>query len=215
MAVVQTKLKVTHQSAAIKVAGTAGAATISLANLLPHISPIYGVGTISTANADKTVTGVGTAFVAGMVGAEIYDTTGALIGVVDTVTNGLALELVDDAAVIVTTADYGIAYASQVIDGDPEVSITGVGWAGDTDGVISIARNSVVVMTLQANAAGYLDFGGQGMIPDTVEKASDIVVTISGAQAECWLTLRKLNGYQTTVQPEQFGVYDNPAVVGS
>jgi hypothetical protein len=70
-------------------------------------------------------------------------------------------------------------------------------------------------MTLQANAAGALYFDGQTMIPENIEEASDIVVTISGAQAECWLKLRKVSGYKTTIEPEQFGPYDNPAVAGS
>lgn len=106
--------------------------------------------------------------------------------------------------------------ATQVLDGAVQkVSIVGVNWAGASDGIITISRNSVVVMTLQANAAGMLLFDGQTMIPDTTEEASNIVVTISGAQAECWLKLRKTSGYKTTVEPEQFGPYDNPAVAGS
>jgi hypothetical protein len=96
-----------------------------------------------------------------------------------------------------------------------QVSIVGVTWTGAADGIITITRNSVVVMTLQANAAGALYFDGQTMIPENIEEASDIVVTISGAQAECWLKLRKVSGYKTTIEPEQFGPYDNPAVAGS
>lgn len=106
--------------------------------------------------------------------------------------------------------------AGQALDGDTQkVSITGVTWAGATNGVITITRNSIVIMTLQANAAGMLYFDGQSMVPDNIEEASDIVVTISEAQAECWLKLRKVSGYKTTIEPEQFGPYDNPAVAGS
>lgn len=70
-------------------------------------------------------------------------------------------------------------------------------------------------MTLQANAAGMLYFDGQTMPPESIEDSSDVVVTISGAQAECWLKLRKTAGYKTTIEPEQFGHYDDPSVAGA
>lgn len=118
------------------------------------------------------------------------------------------------AATIDLSAD--LVAAGQVLDGATQkVSITGVNWAGAPDGVITISRNSVTIMTLQANAAGMMYFDGQSMIPDNIEEASDIVVTVSGAQSECWLKLRKVSGYKTTIEPEQFGPYDNPAVAGS
>jgi hypothetical protein len=120
----------------------------------------------------------------------------------------------DAAATIDLSAD--LVAAGQALDGATQkVSIVGVTWTGAADGIITITRNSVVVMTLQANAAGALYFDGQTMIPENIEEASDIVVTISGAQAECWLKLRKVSGYKTTIEPEQFGPYDNPAVAGS
>jgi hypothetical protein len=118
------------------------------------------------------------------------------------------------AATIDLSAD--LVAAGQVLDGDVQkASITGVTWTGAPDGVVTITRNGVVIMTLQAGAVGMLYFDGQTMIPDNIEEASDLVVTISGAQSECWLKLRKISGYKTTVEPEQFGSYDNPAVAGS
>lgn len=118
------------------------------------------------------------------------------------------------AATVDLSAD--LVAAGQVLDGATQkVSIVGVTWTGAADGIVTIARNSVTIMTLQANAAGMLYFDGQTMIPDNLEESSDIVVTISGAQAECWLKLRKTSGYKTTVEPEQFGHYDDPTVAGS
>ena len=103
-----------------------------------------------------------------------------------------------------------------VLDGNTQtVNIVGLVWTGSTGGIVTISRNNVVVMTLQANAAGMLFFDGQTMVAESTENTSDIVVTISGAQAECWLKLRKVSGYKTTVEPEQFGHYDNPSVAGS
>lgn len=104
----------------------------------------------------------------------------------------------------------------QVLDGSTQkVSIIGVNWSGASGGLVTITRNNVVIMSLQTSSAGMLNFDGQQMNPENTEEASNIVVTISGAQAECWLRLRKTFGYKTTIEPEQFSIYDNPAVAGS
>lgn len=98
------------------------------------------------------------------------------------------------------------------------VNIVGVTWTGAANGIITIGRGvsgATTVMTLQANSCNQLDFAGQEMIPDTIANTTDITVTISGAQAECWLKVRKISGYKTTIEPEQFGSLDNPAVAGS
>lgn len=94
--------------------------------------------------------------------------------------------------------------------GTQEVQITGVTWSGASSGVVTITRNSVTIMTLLCTGGpGHLDFTGEEMIPDSIENDQNIVVTISGAQAECWLRLRKSAGYNTKIQPEQFGIYDD------
>jgi len=82
--------------------------------------------------------------------------------------------------------------------GTPTVNIAAVTWTGAVAGVITITRNSVVVMTLNAGASGFLDFGGQLFPPDSTENTSNIVVTISGGQSECWIRLRKVSGYKNT-----------------
>ena len=106
--------------------------------------------------------------------------------------------------------------STQALDGATQtVNIIGLVWTGATDGIITITRNNVIITTLQANAAGMLYFDGQSMIPDTIQNTSDIVVTISGAQAECWLRLRKVGGFATKVETAVFGSYDNETVVGS
>lgn len=119
------------------------------------------------------------------------------------------------AAATIDLSDDLVA-SGQLVDGATQkVSITGLTWTGGADGLITITRNNVVITTLQANAAGMLYFDGQSMPPDTVSDTYDIVVTISGAQCECWLKLRKLSGYKTTIEPEQFGHYDDPTQAGS
>lgn len=93
--------------------------------------------------------------------------------------------------------------------GTQVVNIVGMQWTGAAGGVITIQRNTTVVAILQANSAGELDFGGQMMTPENTNNTSDIVVTISGAAAQCWLRLRKSAGYNTKIQPEQYGIYDD------
>ena len=118
------------------------------------------------------------------------------------------------AATIDISAD--LLASTQALDGATQtVNIIGLVWTGATDGIITITRNSVVITTLQANAAGMLYFDGQSMIPDTIQNTSDIVVTISGAQAECWLRLRKVGGFASKVETAVFGAYDDQTVVGS
>jgi hypothetical protein len=109
--------------------------------------------------------------------------------------------------------------AGQALDGATQtVNIVGVTWTGAAGGIITIGRGeagATTIMTLQANSSNQLDLGGQQMVPDTTDNTTNIVVTISGAQSECWLKLRKVGGYKTTIETANFGIYDNPALPGS
>ena len=119
-----------------------------------------------------------------------------------------------DAATIDLSTD--LVASTQALDGNTQtVNIVGLVWTGAANGIITITRNSVVIATLQANAAGALDFAGQQMIPETIGNTQDIVVTISGAQAECWLRLRKVSGYATKVEYATYGSYDDETRVGA
>lgn len=100
--------------------------------------------------------------------------------------------------------------------GTQEVQITGVTWSGVTGSSWSISRNGVVIMSLLCTGGpGHLDFTGEEMIPDSIENDQDIVVTVAGGQAEVWLRLRKSAGYNTKIQPEQFGIYDDQTSTSS
>jgi hypothetical protein len=114
-------------------------------------------------------------------------------------TNGEALVKVAGTAAAETIAlATDLLAVDDVISGTPTVNIAAVTWTGVVGGVITITRNSVVVMTLNTGASGFLDFGGQIFPPDAIENTSNIVVTISGGQAECWIRLRKATGYKNT-----------------
>lgn len=120
----------------------------------------------------------------------------------------------DGTATIVLATD--LLSVGQALDGATQsAAIVGVTWTGATDGIVTVTRGGVVVMTLQANAAGFLDFSGQAMIPDNIGATSDIVVAVSGATAQCWLRLRKVDGYRTMVEGATYGSYDDPTRVGA
>ena len=216
MATAKNYLRITHGEVIVKVAGTAAAETIDLqAELIPIGPKNYGAGTITSSSSSTAINGASAGFTAAWVGAKLYTSANVYIGAIATFNNGASLTLVADGAVTYDGAYY-VAFPSQELDGDTQtVNITGATWTGANNGIITIARGGVTVMTLQANAAGQLDFAGQMMIPDPIANTSDIVVTISGAQAECWLKLRKVSGYKTHIEPEQFGSYDDPSVAGS
>jgi hypothetical protein len=105
---------------------------------------------------------------------------------------------------------------AQALDGDTQrVNIIGVQWAGLNNSTITITRNSVNILTLNGADAGDLEFGtGYGFV-DNIENASDIVVTIAGAEAQCYLTLRKVSGYATKVETATYGAYDDETRVGA
>ena len=114
------------------------------------------------------------------------------------------------AANTINLNDADIIPTTQTTDGATQtVNIVGLVWTGAANGIVTITRNSVVIYTLQANAAGFLDFSGQGMVPDTVNNTYPVVITMSGAQAECWIRLRKVAGYKTLYEPATYGSYDD------
>lgn len=119
-----------------------------------------------------------------------------------------------DSATIDLSTD--LVASTQVVDGETQtVNIIGLVWTGAPDGIIQITRGGVIITTLQANAAGALEFAGQQMISDSINNTSDLVVTISGAQAECWIRVRKISGYATKVETATYGAYDDETRVGA
>ena len=105
---------------------------------------------------------------------------------------------------------------SQALDGDTQrVNIAGVQWVGLPSSTITITRNSVNILTLPGGGADYIEFAAGSGFVDNIENASDIVVTIAGAEAQCYLTLRKVSGYATKVETATYGAYDDETRVGA
>lgn len=121
----------------------------------------------------------------------------------------------DGSATVDLSVD--LLMAAQELDGSTQtVNIVGVMWSGATGGQIQITRNSTVVKTMVAESGDYHDYSGQDMCPETTENTSDVVVTISGAQAECWLKLRKVAGFKSkSGEYAQYGAYEDEARVGA
>ena len=106
--------------------------------------------------------------------------------------------------------------ATQALAGGVQtVNIATVQWVGLSAATITITRNAVNVLTLPGGGADYLEFAeGAGFVEST-ENTSNISVTIAGAEAQCYLVLRKVSGYATKVETAVFGAYDDQTQVGS
>jgi hypothetical protein len=92
--------------------------------------------------------------------------------------------------------------------GTQTVNISHISWyvsAGASDSVV-ITRGGTNILHLYQN--GEFDFSGNGGFADTVNNTADIVVAVTGTGG-CYLTLRKVSGYKSKIQPWTYGPYDN------
>ena len=108
-------------------------------------------------------------------------------------------------------ASGGLLSPTQIVSGTPKVGIGYLTWT--TGGNIVIARNGVTVYTLFTNT-GEFDLSGNGGMLDIIEGTSNLVVTITG-DGVIFLTLRKIEGYASKIEPWAYGSYDNTGAVGS
>jgi len=111
-----------------------------------------------------------------------------------------------------TQASGGLLSPTQTLSGTLKVGIGYLTWSNND--TITIARNSVEVFKLHPNG-NELDLHGNGAMLDITESASDIVVTIGASGGFCILTLRKVGGYASKIEPWRFGSYDDTTAVGS
>lgn len=207
--------RVTHQEVVVKVSGAGGdSGTITLnTDLFTHGQTAYGAGTIA-AVASTTATLTGATWSLGIVGARLYrPDTKALLGTVVTRTNDTQVVL--DTS-ITYSGTYGISYRSDELDGEVQTApIVSAMYAGTS--VITVTRDSVQVLTLNAAAAnGKLDVGTL-MGPDKQKDTKDITVAFVGAStySQVWLKLRKVGGWKTRIETAYYGAHDDETVSGS
>ena len=108
-------------------------------------------------------------------------------------------------------ASGGLLSPTQTVSGTPKVGIGFINWTAGGD--VTITRNSVEIYKLYQNT-GEFDLSGNGGMLDTIQGTSNIAVTIVTGGV-VFLTLRKIEGYASKIEPEKFGSYDNTGAVGS
>lgn len=104
---------------------------------------------------------------------------------------------------------------NQALSGDTvRVDIVGAMVTGLLTSAITVVRNSVPVLAFAGENSTLFDFEGQGF-RDSTQNDKNIVVAISGAEAHIYLTVRKVAGFNSTIEGGRFGSYDNESQVGS
>lgn len=124
-------------------------------------------------------------------------------------TNNFAGVKASGAGTYTFDLDVDLLLATEVVAGTPTVNIAGAAFTGETASTITVSRNSVDIFNISPSTASAIDFSQMGMY-DTIGNTSDIVVTITG-KAQIYLQLKKVSGYKTMFQPEQYGSHDDPA----
>ena len=119
----------------------------------------------------------------------------------------------DGSAVIDIAAD--LLSHNQQLSGDPVlVDIVGAEVSGLLNNAVTITRNGVPILAFAGENNGAFDFEGMGF-RDSIENNQNITVTIAGAEGHIYLTLRKVAGFNSTVEAGRFGSYDDLTQVGA
>jgi len=98
--------------------------------------------------------------------------------------------------------------------GTPTANIVGVMTTGLLTSSATITRNSVNVLSFAPENSVNFNFEGNGFV-ETTNNTSDVVLTIAGAEATVYVTLRKISGYSTKVEEATYGAYDDRSRVGA
>lgn len=110
---------------------------------------------------------------------------------------------ISDIAETITLA-IDLKKANEVIAGTPTVSLYRVYATGNFD----ISRGTVVLKSTSGQMFD-LDFSQMECVDNSAATVDLVVTPAAGVQV--YLVLRKEGGYQSMIQPEQFGQYDNTA----
>ena len=108
-----------------------------------------------------------------------------------------------------------LAASTQARNSDtPTVNIVKFMCSGLLTAGVQIVRNGVNIVSAAPENAPVLDLTQNG-ISDNVQNTSNIVITTTGAASTGYLVLRKIAGWSTKVEPEQYGSYDDVSRVGA
>jgi len=131
-------------------------------------------------------------------------------------TNTEAIIKIDGSIGTVTIdLDVDLVGANEVapVGSVPTVNIVSMFATGDTSGLVTITRNGEVLYNLSTNTVAKVDLQDLGGLTDPTNNTYDIDVTTSGADCQLIIKLRKISGYKTKIQTEQYSVYDDPDVL--
>lgn len=109
-----------------------------------------------------------------------------------------------------------LAAATQVRNSDtPKVNIVRFVSTGQLGSSIIVSRNGKNIIACAPENAPILDLTQYG-ISDSTNNDQNITITNGGAQAVSgYITLRKIQGWNTTVETATYGSYDDPTRVGA
>lgn len=224
MAVTKTILKNTNQETIVKIAGTSGSATIDLqTDLVAATQVSAGVTAAELATVQDNYDG------AYAVLEDMFSQRSGQTGYPWGLTVPVGWYTIDEIQRLApgTIPNAGALTASaqtlknswlmlqEYLNDVAKVNIAGFQFTGLASSTIAIARNSVNVTTIAAEGHDSVEFTAGNGYAETTNNTHDIVVTIAGAEAQLYLTLRKVGGYNTKVEPATYGSYDNESAVGS
>ena len=103
---------------------------------------------------------------------------------------------------------------TQALDGATQtVNIVGIEFTGLATSTCTIIRGITTVTSLDTSGHAKVMMGAGWS--ETTANTSDIGVTIGTANAQVYLTLRKVGGYATKVEYASYGAYDDETRVGA
>ncbi len=197
-------LNLTNTLAVVKITDTQ---TITLATDLKltteRVNNVLTTSTLSggtgytTANNVATTGGTGTGLAVNIV---------ALAGVIQSITlynSGNGYTAGD--AITISTGGANATFTVATVAANPQVNIIGFDIFGATGSTAIVSRNGEVILETAPEHIGNVFFEHYA---DNVQNDQNFVIQITGS-AQLYLKLRKLSGYFTTIQPEQYSVYDD------
>jgi hypothetical protein len=125
------------------------------------------------------------------------------------------VKIVSEATTTQTiTLNSDLLSPTQELSAEQNVGIQFIHWSTNgSTGNVKITRNNELIFNL-FGTMGFIDLSGNGGMIDKKNSSHNIVVTVTDG-GTVLLTLRKISGYESKIEPWKFGQYDDPTVVGS